>query len=445
MTNSIKIVDKNRNGAIIFSSYIRERLMESVAYNKKILSAGKLLFVSCFLAYSTAYLCRINYTAALTAIVADGVFSKSHAGLIGTVYFFCYGAGQVFSGILGDRVSPYKMIGTGLLGTILANIAMPLCSSSYVVMSVIWGINGIVQSMLWTPILYIMSNVLPDTQRDKACLYMAASYPLGSLLSYILSAATIRFASWHFAFYAPAAIASLVLVLWCVSSAKTSRVLGRGERVNRKSNGQPQKTMPLAKLFAVSGAAIICIGILIQGMLKDGVTSWVPTLITEKYSVSASFSVLLSAVLPIINLSGAWFATKLFEGGFRRNEAAAAAFCFALTLIPLVGLIFVGKYHIALCVLFFATFTTLIVAINHLFITLIPVRFAKYGRASTVGGIFNSCTYIGSAVSTYCFGAVSERLGWTATVLFWLILGAAGAAVCLACVRKYGKFANAES
>lgn len=417
--------------------------MTLTADNKKRLSAGKLLFVSCFLAYSTAYLCRINYTAALTAIVADGVFSKSHAGLIGTVYFFCYGAGQVFSGILGDRVSPYKMIGTGLLGTILANIAMPLCSSSYIVMSVIWGVNGIVQSMLWTPILYIMSNVLPDSQRDKACLYMAASYPLGSLFSYILSAATIKFASWHFAFFVPAAIATLVLVLWCVSSAKTSKVLGRGGEVSKKeSNGQPRKTMPLAKLFAVSGAVVICVGILIQGMLKDGVTSWVPTLITEKYSVSASFSVLLSAVLPIINLSGAWFATKLFEGGFKRNEAAAAAFCFGLTLIPLAGLIFVGKYHIALCVLFFATFTTLIVAINHLFITLIPVRFAKYGRASTVGGIFNSCTYIGSAVSTYCFGAVSERLGWTATVVFWLILGALGAAVCLACARKYGKFAN---
>lgn len=420
--------------------------MTSTVDNKKRLSAGKLLFVSCFLAYSTAYLCRINYTAALTAIVADGVFSKSHAGLIGTVYFFCYGAGQVFSGILGDRVSPYKMIGAGLLGTIIANVTMPLCSSSYIVMSVIWGVNGIFQSMLWTPILFIMSNVLPDSQRDKACLYMAASYPIGSLMSYVLSAVTIKLASWHFAFYVPAAIAACVLVLWCVSSAKTSKILGRGERVEKiKPDGHADKTLSLAKLFAVSSAAVICVGILIQGMLKDGVTSWVPTLITEKYSVSASFSVLLSAVLPIINLSGAWFATKIFEGKFKRNEAAAAAFCFGLTLIPLVGLLFVGKYHVALCVLFFATFTTLIVAINHLFITLIPVRFAKYGRASTVGGIFNSCTYIGSAVSTYCFGAVSERLGWTATVVFWLVLGALGAAVCLACTRKYGKFANNEA
>lgn len=127
----------------------------------------------------------------------------------------------------------------------------------------------------------------------------------------------------------------------------------------------------------ISGASVICVGVLVQGMLKDGVSSWVPTLITEKYDVSASFSLLLSAIMPIINLSGAWIGTKLYEKVFKLNETAAAAFCFALTLIPLTGILFVGHYHIALCVIFFALFTTLITAINHLVITLIPVRFAN--------------------------------------------------------------------
>lgn len=63
----------------------------------------------------------------------------------------------------------------------------------------------------------------------------------------------------------------------------------------------------------ISGASVICVGVLVQGMLKDGVSSWVPTLITEKYDVSASFSLLLSAIMPIINLSGAWIGTKLYE------------------------------------------------------------------------------------------------------------------------------------
>ncbi len=417
--------------------------MKTYTENEKGLSAGRLLFVACWIAYCTAYLGRINYTAALTAIVADGVFTKSHAGLIGTVYFFCYGAGQVVSGVLGDRLSPYKLIGTGLVGTMCANIAMPLCSQSYIVMSVVWGFNGIAQSMLWTPILYIISNILPPEQRSRACLYIAASYPVGSLLSYSISAACIRLASWHFAFYVPAAVAGVVIVFWIISARRAGKVLGRGQApVAEEGNGK--KRGSAAAPFAASGAAVICVAILIQGMLKDGVNSWVPTLITEQYSVPAFFSVLLSALLPIINLSGAWFATKLFEGPFKRNEMATSFFCFLLALVPLIGFIFAAKFSIVLCVIFFALFTTLIVAINHLFITLIPVRFAKYGCASTVGGIFNSCTYIGSAVSTYGFGAASEKLGWSATVIFWIILGTLGATVCLACIRRYGRFANGE-
>ena len=416
--------------------------MEQRKDKEKILSAGTLIFVACWAAYCASYLGRINYTAALTAIVADGVFSKSHAVFIGTVYFFCYGAGQIFSGILGDRVSPYKMIGAGLAGTVCANIIMPLCSSSYITMSIIWGLNGIVQSMLWTPVLYIIATVLPEEQRSRACLHIASSFPIGSLLSYVISAAAIKFASWHFAFYIPAGIITCVLVFWCICAKKTSIILGKGEKPSLPVHENTGEKISLGKLFMISGASVICVGVLVQGMLKDGVSSWVPTLITEKYDVSASFSLLLSAIMPIINLSGAWIGTKLYEKVFRLNEAATSAFGFAMTLIPLAGRVVVGKYPIAFCVLLLALFTTIIAAMNHQLMTLIPVHFAKFGRASTVGGIFNCCTYIGSAISTYGFGAVSEKFGWTATVIFWLILGALGVAVCAIPMRRYGRFAN---
>lgn len=416
--------------------------MEQQKNKEKILSAGTLIFIACWAAYCASYLGRINYTAALTAIVADGVFSKSHAGFIGTVYFFCYGAGQIFSGILGDRVSPYKMVDTGLVGTVCANILMPLCSGSYIVMSVVWGLNGIVQSMLWTPILYIISNILPEEQRRRACLYIAASFPVGSLLSYVISAGAIKFASWHFAFFIPAGIIACIFVFWCLAAGKTSKILGRGEKKSLPVQENTGAKVSLGKLFIVSGAAVICVGILVQGMLKDGVSSWVPTLITEKYDVSASFSLLLSAIMPIINLSGAWIGTKLYEKVFRLNEAATSAFGFAMTLIPLTGIVFVGKYPIAICVILLALFTTIIAAMNHLLMTLIPVHFAKFGRASTVGGIFNCCTYIGSAISTYGFGAVSEKFGWTATVVFWIILGVIGVAACALPMRRYARFAN---
>ncbi|MBQ2775401.1 MAG: MFS transporter [Clostridia bacterium] len=412
---------------------------------KNVLRLSATLFVACWIVYCASYLGRINYSAALTAIVADGVFPKSQAGLIGTVYFFCYGFGQIISGILGDKISPYKMITTGLICTSCANLLMPMCTSSHVLMSIVWGFNGISQSMLWTPILFIISNVIVPEHRQKACLYIAASFPVGSFLSYIISTLCIRFASWRFAFIVPAVIILCVLAVWITVSIRANKLLGYKKVIEKSAvNENKADKSPMGKLIISSGAAIICLGILIHGMLKDGVTSWVPTLITEEYEVPVFFSVLLSTLLPIVNLSGAWFSTKLFEKVFKDNEMAVTAFCFALSLIPLAGLVFVGKYSIVICVILFALFTSLIVAINHMFITLIPVRFAKYGKASTMGGIFNATTYIGCALSTYGFGAVSEKLGWTATVIFWLILGTLGVISCLSVMKKYKKFVTSK-
>ena len=49
--------------------------MEQRKDKEKTLSAGTLIFIACWAAYCASYLGRINYTAALTAIVADGGFA----------------------------------------------------------------------------------------------------------------------------------------------------------------------------------------------------------------------------------------------------------------------------------------------------------------------------------------------------------------------------------
>ena len=44
--------------------------------------------------------------------------------MIGTAFFFAYGAGQFVSGFLGDRLAPKKMVFTGLMVSGLCNLAM---------------------------------------------------------------------------------------------------------------------------------------------------------------------------------------------------------------------------------------------------------------------------------------------------------------------------------
>ena len=66
---------------------------------------------------------------------------KERSGIYRMVYFFAYGIGQLCNGILGDRVHPGKMIFTGLGVAALANLFMGFVGN-FVLMSLIWGING---------------------------------------------------------------------------------------------------------------------------------------------------------------------------------------------------------------------------------------------------------------------------------------------------------------
>ena len=61
------------------------------------------IIVMCWLVYSFAYLGRYSYNANITLIIDDYGVTKAQAGLVATFFFFAYGIGQIFNGILSNR------------------------------------------------------------------------------------------------------------------------------------------------------------------------------------------------------------------------------------------------------------------------------------------------------------------------------------------------------
>ena len=86
-----------------------------------------------------------------------------------------------------------------------------------------------------------------------------------------------------------------------------------------------------------------------------------------------------------------------------------------------------------------ATLTGAMHGVNLLLICMLPQCFEKYGNISTVSGVLNACTYIGSALSTYCIAALSEVIGWQGTIFLWFLVTMVGAAVCLLCFKPWKK------
>ena len=99
-----------------------------------------------------------------------------------------------------------------------------------------------------------------------------------------------------------------------------------------------------------------------------------------------------------------------------------------------------GTAHAGLS-LFLMTFSsTALVGANQMIINLLPIHFGAVGRASSVTGVFNSACYLGSALSSYGVGFVSDRWGWTAAMAFLLCFAVLTLVTSLAGARRWGRY-----
>lgn len=399
------------------------------------------LFLLCWMVYCVSYIGRLNYSSAMAQIISEHILTASQAGFISMAYFFAYGIGQMINGFLGDRINPKRMIFAGLLCSGLANVAMGI-SHSAVWMALSWGANGYFQAMIWAPIIRIFAEMLHGEDRVNCSVNIVSSQIIGTLLSYLLSAGVLAIADWPWVFIAAAILLAATSLLW---SAGFWDVCRHGEAVGEESGikeehkqEEGEVQISFGKLMISSGIMTLLIPIMVHGMLKDGVTAWVPTYISESFGIAASFSVLLTSILPVVNLSGAYLARSVYRRTRERIGLSVLAF-FATATAGLLLLCTVGGLSPVLATCFLAVITASMMAVNTLVVNIYPLRFRRYGRVSGVSGFLNAMAYLGTAISTFTTGLIVQYWGWQTTIYVWLAVTVLAGLICLLFVRTEGK------
>lgn len=387
------------------------------------------LVIICWLAYFSTYLGRLNFSASMNEIINTGFLTKTGAGMIGTGFFFCYGFGQLISGFLGDRVSSRWMGFTGLVGTAMINLAMTFLQEPNT-MLILWCVNGLVQSLTWSPIIKILSVSLEREKCKEASIAMSTTVAAGTLSVYIMSALIIKASSWRMVFFVAFIIISSIAFIWLFGIGILEKRREELVDIDIKDSWVELKNhIPTWQLFLSVGLIPIALSVIIQGILKDGVTAWVPTYVSEVFNMGSVSSILITAVLPIVNLTGVYVANYMNKKFFR-NEIATSGVCFAIVSLALSLLILFGERNMIIAVLLLAITTTGMIGVNAMLISLVPLYFSSMGKVSTITGILNSMAYIGSSLSIYGIGWVSQNYGWSITMTIWLALGVIGVVVC---------------
>ncbi len=403
---------------------------------KKKLSPAVWLCALLSLLYFTSYITRLNFSASIAEMVSVGVFTKTQGGVIGTALFFTYGFGQIISGIWSDKFDPGKIVAVGLVLTALCNLLF-VFSNSVAVMTVLWGVNGFAQALFWPPIVRILSYYFDDSGYAKGNLAVSYACHGATILIYLIVPFGIKVADWRFSFFFGALLAAAVLIVWC--AGYWHLVSKMDKAVEREGKASPSAHSPLFKTLAASGVLLILVAIALQGYLKDGIQSWLPTFFTEVFEMDSSRAILMNMVVPVSSIIFVSLATVLFRKVFK-NEIAESMFLFGITVVlSLLVSVFYTRSPAVTLVL-----SALIIGcahgVNTMLISFLPRRFERIGKAATVGGICNAFVYVGSAASSYGIALIATNVGWFATLISWGVIAFAGVLVCVICLGKWKKF-----
>lgn len=392
--------------------------------DRKQIKRLRLLFM---FTYMVSYLTRINYGAVIVEMSDNMGIAASLLSMAVTGSFITYGVGQLISGYLGDRIQPKKMVAIGLTTTVIINTVVPLCGNAWL-MTALWCVNGFAQSFMWPPIVRLMTSLFQVEDYKKASVVVSWGSSFGTIFVYLTSPLWIMISGWRLVFWVSAILGLSMLFLWirfCPNIQEEAK-----EKAEKVQGGMRFLRSPL-----IWG---IMIAIVLQGALRDGVTTWMPSYISDTFHYSNAASILTGVLLPLFAILSFQLTSKIYNKKPNAPLLCSGYIFLAGAAATLLLLLFSGKQAI-ICILCMALLTACMHGVNLILICMLPVFFKDSGNVSTVSGTLNACTYVGSAISTYGIAKIEEIAGWNTTITVWMVIALSGMVFCFVCIPSWKK------
>ncbi len=389
----------------------------------------------CSVVYFASYVSRINLGAVFVAVVESGYSPEKSVALALTLCSVTYGAGQLISGYLGDKFKPHNLIFAGFLLTSAMNFSVGTVGGNALI--ALWAVNGFAQSLMWPPLVKIMSSNLTEDDYKKAVVKVSWGSSFGTIAVYLLAPVVVKFFEVRFVF-----IISAVLAVAMAVAVKLFMGKGESYEHNNTSSVSKKKDEGEKKGFAAASFTLmllVMLAILCQGALRDGVTNWTPTYISEIFKLDSSLSILTGVILPVFSVLSFSF-VSFINRKFIKNELLCAGVVFGVGAVSAILLLFVGNVHFIVSLILLALLVGSMHGVNLILVCMTPAYFGRYGKVSFVSGLINSSTYVGAAISTYGIAVFTESFGWNKTIALWAGVAGLGTLICIGIARRWTKF-----
>lgn len=384
----------------------REMLRENVRNSNGIYNNGMLIYMIYYVAYSSIYIARMNFSVVSALFESAGTLNKGQIGLIGSIFSLTYAAAKLPGGYIGDRKPAQKVIVFGLLLAAFSNLFIGFVPVFYSI-AIMWGLNAVGQSMLWGPTLRNVNQCFEPAKAKVMCQLLSTSVAVGSILGLLIAGGCSSLWGAAACFMIPGTI-TLVMAL-------VVRFVIPGW--NQKADEKEKKTGRSISLFLRDKAFHqMIVPALSHGMIKDNINVWLAVYFVDTFGIDLSAIAFYVFVIPLFGLVGRMIYPALYKVMKNDSRISVCSFVLAIILLLVLCMPFVTPLLALFCL---GMVSALVSVINVHMLSMFPSRYAKYGNVAFCASLMDVITYGGAGLGSLFFGLLIQQYGFNSMFLVW--------------------------
>ena len=392
-----------------------------------------LIITLAFFVYSMAYFGRYSFSSSINSIISEYKIDKAETGLVMTFFFVAYGIGQVVNGFLCKYYPKRYIFPIALWSSALVNLALFLgiktgyIGSYFYLVKYIWMINGIFQSLIWTSLIFTVGENIEQKNLAKSGVVLGCTVPVGTFVAYSVSSLMEHFGFYEISFVLAAAIMTAVGFAWLILFKPYHRTdIEDCEVKDEKTSDKTKRKIPVAVMITLAGLSVFAVS---NNFIKDGLQTWIPTILKETYGFSNAASLILATSVYILGILGTFTAKRLNQR--IKDFVVLSVMFFVAIAVCLMGIKLFLSASAATVVTFFCIVMISGYAVNNIVTSLAPLFLREHLNPGIAAGLLDGFCYVGSALTTYVLGLVADRYDWGRVILLLLIVAVFSAAIAL--------------
>lgn len=421
------------------------------------------------LMYASYYLCRYNFRFAGPGMNEEFGFDTADLANLWVIWSLAYGTGQLFNGLISDRIGGKAIMLVGAVGTIVCNLIFGFSSfvGTVSTFGLIALINGWFQSCGAPGMVKINAAWFQRNERGTFAGIFGIMIQLGQfaanwLCPFLLAGFTLTLwgigtwvvepGQWRLLFIIPPFVTAIIAVLMAFTVKEEPAQAGfpnvivdeidnsLGTRVSLKDTFKTIFRHPLVWFYA---AAYASTGAVRHSSDQMSVMFFKEHLLIDMNSKPLSVLItlnLMTASAIIGSIAAGMISDKLFKGA--RSPVAMGLYFIEATIISCAavamfsGWIKPGPLGVFLGGMFLVL-TSLTVNSTHSIVgAAAPMDIGGKKMAGFAAGLIDSFQYYGSALSLFLFGKLFGEYGWGAWYPLMVMFALSGGFCMFMVMRK---------